>query len=296
MKKTLLATTLLVATAGVAAAEVTLGGSGRFGVTVENDGSYEQTLTDVRLTFNMDAKMETDSGITFGGRIRFRYNDGTSYTWGSPAMVYMEANGFRVEVGNANGAYDSAGLMWNSEIGLVDSSYGDPNNSYYGYFATGGLYADESMGVFASYSSGAVTARASYHVGDQEDDNIWSETSVSADYSANGLSLSFAYVEGSDGWATEKTTFVGAAYAIGDATNVGLNYFTGEAEDLVTLYANHSLGNGVTLAGYIADQDTYDTAYGIGASYDLGGGASVKGSYHDRGQESWADFGVQFSF
>ena len=293
MKKTLLATTLLVATAGLAAAEVNLSGSGRFGII--DSSSAVKTIIDTRLTFNIDAKMETDGGVTFGGRIRFRYNDGQSYTWGSPAMLYMETSGLRVEVGNANGAYDSAGLIWNSEIGLTDSSYGDPNNVYYGYFESLGYGNSSQMGIFASYSMGDFTARISYHVANQYVNNSDDETSVALDWSSNGFSVSAAYVTGTTG-VTEETTFIGAAYAIGDSTNVGLNYFTGDAPDLVTLYANHTMANGLTLAGYVADQDTYDTAFGIGASYPLGNGAAIKAAYHDRGTEDFSEFGVTFSF
>jgi outer membrane protein OmpU len=293
MKKTLLATTLLVATAGLAAAEVNLSGSGRFGII--DKSSAVKTIIDTRLTFNIDAKMETDGGVTFGGRIRFRYNDGQSYTWGSPAMLYMETSGLRVEVGNANGAYDSAGLIWNSEIGLTDSSYGDPNNVYYGYFENLDYGNANQMGIFASYSMGDLTARVSYHVANQNINNSDDETSISLDWSSNGFSVSAAYVTGTTG-VTEETTFIGAAYAIGDSTNVGLNYFTGDAPDLVTLYANHTMANGLTLAGYVADQDTYDTAFGIGASYPLGGGAAIKAAYHDRGADNFSEFGVTFSF
>lgn len=239
--------------------------------------------------------METDGGVTFGGRIRFRYNDGQSYTWGSPAMLYMETSGLRVEVGNANGAYDSAGLIWNSEIGLTDSSYGDPNNVYYGYFESLDYGNANQMGIFASYSMGDLTARVSYHVANQYVNNSADETSISLDWSSNGFSVSAAYVTGTTG-VTEETTFIGAAYAIGDSTNVGLNYFTGDAPDLVTLYANHTMANGLTLAGYVADQDTYDTAFGIGASYPLGGGAAIKAAYHDRGADNFSEFGVTFSF
>ncbi len=298
MKKTLLATTFLVATAGFAAAEVTVGGSGRFGISSDSSGGgSSDSWLETRLTFNFDAKMESDSGITFGGRIRMRNDDGQSYTWGSPAMLYMEANGFRMEVGNANGAYDSAGLMWNSEVGLTDTSYGDPNNSYQGAFASKTSYSSDTAGVFASYSAGSFTVRASYHVDHQYGPPIhWSESSVSADYSANGLSLSVAMVQGSSSH-TEDTTFVGAAYAIGDATNVGINYFTGDAPTLVTLYANHNLGNGLTIAGYIADEEfSANNYFGIGASYDLGGGAALKASYHDDGGYSYMDAGVTFSF
>lgn len=326
MKKTLLATTLLVATAGLAAAEshsgVSLSGSGRFGVLYSDDGTTSDSMVHTRLRFNIDAKMESDSGVTFGGRIRMQHANGSGYSavqWDdlndddimtidelsqvtqngarlSAAMLYMEANGFRVEVGNANGAYDSAGLMWNSEVGLTDTSYGDPNNTYIGYFSTG-PNGQNSMGLFASYSVGDLTARISYHDADQTDGaNNDTETSVSLDWSSNGFSLSLAHVDGEDPAATNDTTFVGVAYAIGDSTNVGLNFFSGDAPDLITLYANHTMASGLTLAGYVADQDGEDTAMGVGASYPLGGGAALKASYEERGDESRASAGVSFSF
>lgn len=305
MKKTLLATTLLVATAGLASAEVTLSGSGRFGVVYSNDGVTSDTMIHTRLRINVDAKMETDSGITFGGRIRIQHTDGellggaVAGAHASRAMLYMETSGVRVEVGNANGAYDSAGLMWNSEVGLKDTSYGDPNNTYIGYFSSGpdGAGSANAMGLFVSYSMGDFTARVSLHDADQSAGaNNDTETSVSVDWASNGFAVSAAYVTGEDPAATNDTTYIGAAYTIGDSTTVGLNYFTGDAPDLVTLYANHTLANGMTLAAYVADQDTYDTAFGLGASYPLGNGASLKAGYESRGDVSRASMGVTFGF
>ncbi|MDZ4394818.1 porin, partial [Cypionkella sp.] len=71
MKKILLSTTLLVATAGVAAAEVTLSGSGRFGLDYAENRAVETQLN-YRLRINVDAKFEADNGVTYGGRIRFQ--------------------------------------------------------------------------------------------------------------------------------------------------------------------------------------------------------------------------------
>lgn len=316
MKKTLLATTLLVATAGFASAEVTLSGSGRFGVLYSDNGVSSDTLIHTRLRVNIDAKMETDGGVTFGGRIRMQHVngsagslgidlvDGASFNYGaglSRAMLYMEANGLRVEVGNANGAYDSAGLIWNSEVGLTDTSYGDPNNTYIGLFASGTSVGatpwQYTMGIFASYSVGDFTARLSYHDMDQNDfiSSSGEEMSVSVDWASNGFAVSAAVVDGNSP-LTDDTTYIGAAYTIGESTTVGLNYFTGDAPDLITLYANHTLASGMTLAAYVADQDTYDTAFGLGASYPLGNGAAIKASYEDRGTSSRASMGVTFGF
>jgi hypothetical protein len=94
------------------------------------------------------------------------------------------------------------------------------------------------------------------------------------------LAVSAAYVT-SDFYGQDNFA-LGAQYTMGESTNVGLLFFGGDAPDLITLYANHTLASGLTLAGYVADQDGYDTAFGLGASYPLGGGAAIKGAYHDR--------------
>lgn len=67
MKKLLLATTALVATAGVAAAEVTITGFAELGVFDPGDDAPLQFHTDIDATFTMTA--ETDSGLSFGADI-----------------------------------------------------------------------------------------------------------------------------------------------------------------------------------------------------------------------------------
>ena len=74
MKKVLFATTALVATAGVAAAEVSVGGFGYFGVAHDSAAADETFVTHAtRLTFS--ASVETDSGVTFGASSRITISD-----------------------------------------------------------------------------------------------------------------------------------------------------------------------------------------------------------------------------
>ncbi len=79
MKKILIATTALVATAGVAAADVTLSGYGRFGMDYNSGAAVDTSKTRVtmRMRVNIDASTETDSGVTFGGRMRLQYDNGS---------------------------------------------------------------------------------------------------------------------------------------------------------------------------------------------------------------------------
>ena len=73
MKKVLFATTALVATASVAAADVTFSGYGRFGLEyrdIDATGEDSTNLTS-RLRLQIDASAESDAGVTFGARVRF---------------------------------------------------------------------------------------------------------------------------------------------------------------------------------------------------------------------------------
>jgi len=79
MKKILLATSALVMVAGAASAEVTLSGSGRFGIVYTDDGTTSDTALSYRMRVNVDASTETDSGVKFGGRIRMQYSNGQRF-------------------------------------------------------------------------------------------------------------------------------------------------------------------------------------------------------------------------
>jgi outer membrane protein OmpU len=313
MKKVLLASSALMMVAGAAMADVKISGSGRAGlVYFENSGLDNDTQVSYRLRFNVDASKETDSGVKFGGRIRFQDNTRGQASF-SGAYVYAESSGFRVEVGNSNTAYDSAALMYNSEIGYLDRSFGDPNGSYFS-FSSGGVPTGY-VGVYASYSVGDFNVQASVVNPDQfapvgtVQDN---EFGMSASYKTGPVTLSAAFVTNGAAINGNDNYFVGAEYAINDAANVGLQYFDngdtngalpGDNGKQVTLYGNYKLTNGVTVAGYIANNDELgnfpggqDTAYGIGASYDLGG-ATVAGAIHQGySGNTTADVGVKFSF
>ena len=78
MKKLLIASTALVATASVAAADVTFNGYGRFGL-IHNESDtasdVDNTQVEQRLRLNVVATSETDGGVKFGSRIRFQSDD-----------------------------------------------------------------------------------------------------------------------------------------------------------------------------------------------------------------------------
>ncbi len=314
MKKILLSTALMIATAGVAAAEVTLSGSGRFGIVNNDSASAGAASTQIqsRLRFNVNAKLETDSGVTFGGRIRFQHSNGSDFSAPvpaggstgasfSPAMLYAEYNGLRVEVGNANSAYDSVALMYDSELGYRGTGFGDPQGSYYG-FSSGPYDALESnrVGIYVAYTVSGVNLKASYIQPDQTvTGSSNDESTLAIDYTFGQITVAAAGAWNGGGIANNDLVFLGAAYAFSDLGKVGINYNDNgpTVAETITIYGNYKFG-ATTVGAYATDSDGVgdDTAFGIGASYDIGG-ATIAGSIQSGfAGEVITDLGVSMDF
>ena len=70
------------------------------------------------------------------------------------------------------------------------------------------------------------------------------------------------------------------------------------ANDLAVALSVSGTFGGVGVTAFASqNRDFQNTdAFGVGASYDLGGGASVLGGVSDNGTNTTADLGVSFSF
>lgn len=337
MKKVLFATTALVVSGGIAAADVTISGYGRTGVLYQEDGvrggDTNDAIVQSRLRMNVDASTSSDSGIDFGGRIRVQWDQGDDSTTLAPGYIYMSTQGLRVEIGNSNTAFDSAGLMYAPEIGVFDRSYGTPRGLFYAYntdnypnrYLTAGeeedLGLNDYMGVFASYTVGDLTVRGSVVNPDQVTPNnlLDKEIGISVDYVWNNIELSAAAVQDGFGIEGNDQYFAGVRYGFSDMAHVGLNYNdNGSFSEVVTigdldpvefdenfgttwtLYGDYTFGL-TTIEGYVAHNDADDlnetnTAFGLGANYDLGG-ARLSGSVQRGFNDLYtADMGVRFDF
>lgn len=303
MKKILLASTMLAAFATVADAEtgVKISGYGRIGLTYDGNDAFLHT----RLRFNIDATTETDSGVTFGGRIRLQSDGGRADAYGyynsdrlSPALLYVEYEGLRVEAGNVNTAFDSAALIYDSEIGLLDSSYGDSQSSFFSFSTS--TYPYSYAGVYASYSMSGFTAQASVVDPDHyaAATGLEAETSIALSYSTEQFTVSAAGAWNGAGVDGNDIFFIGGAYNLSDVATVGLNYIDEGTDALgktIVLYGSYKM-DAVTVKGYVGSSDAYDgTVIGIGADYDLGG-AKLTGSVQNNGDDTVADVGVRFNF
>ncbi len=317
MKKILLASSILVGTAGLAAAqEVTLNGSGRFGLVYVDDGvGPSDTFLSYRLRFNIDAATETDTGIKFGGRIRLQYDAGDTIEDGqgaaelNAAMLFVESQGFRMEVGNANTAFDSLSTLYNAELGFISSTTGSYSPFSYDSYSSGpwGAPIADKVGIFTSYTAGALTARLSYvdysRIGDNAP-GLVNETGVSIDYDAGMFKLGVGYVANGAGNGDNDVYALLGEYGVNSETNVGIQLIGqngGVDNRTLTLYGNTKMASGVTLGAFLsgisADVDYANNyAIGLGAGYDLGG-PTLKGTIQQGfDDQTYADLGINFSF
>lgn len=288
MKKVLLATTLLAASATVAAAEVTVGGNARMGVVY--DGNANGTTTSktlftsrVRVVFTMSG--ETDGGLAFGASVRndqsgqgnTRNGDSTVFISGAFGKITFGDNdsAANVLVGHV-GATSLTGLGDNNELGYLGQS---KTSVLYEYStgplavalslgqrniaatATAAAIADEAASIAVKYSADTFYAAIGY-----EDTKTDDQTSVAVGGSFSGVDVKFV--------AADRKSWADTHYAL----SVGYSM------------------DGVGVTAFYADKGP-SNAYGLGASYDLGGGAKVVGGIQKvKGAKAVADLGLTFSF
>ncbi|MDO5631994.1 MAG: porin [Paracoccus sp. (in: a-proteobacteria)] len=326
MKKALFASTALVLSAGVAAADITLSGYGRTALSYHSDpgDTVSKTHMQSRVRLNIHATTSSDIGVDFGARFRIQWDQGDTSTGVNPGQIYATYQGATVQIGNVYTAFDEAGLIYESEIGLLSRSFGNPLGEYYAYssksYGTYSLGEDEGnrMGLAGIYSVGDLTARVSYVEPNQRLRNLpegtKEELGVSVDYKWNDLQLSAAAVQNGGGYDNNDQYFVGAYYTMpGTDNGIGLNWndngdvlwISQEQRNLgksITLYGDYVVAPQTTLSAYIAHNDgewaakETDNAFGIGFKYDLGG-AYLAGAV-ERGyeKETRGDLGVRFNF
>jgi hypothetical protein len=144
MKRLLLSTTLLVASAGFAQAQaVSIGGEGRMGIVYENirlpGASFSGWAQENRLVLTFDVTVTADHGLTFGGFSRVQIDNGSTGRF-SGSSIYAEANGFRLSFGNLDGAIITAGVAGGYPgcgVGYVGGHYCGDSAGLVGLFYIG---------------------------------------------------------------------------------------------------------------------------------------------------------------
>ncbi|MES2845555.1 MAG: porin [Pseudomonadota bacterium] len=281
MKKILLATTVLVGTAGFAAAEVTLSGSARMGVISTEGGDVEFTSR-ARVVFNLAG--ETDGGLAFGASFRADNADEANDD-GSAGSVFISGAFGKLSMGDVDGAANAA-VGHISGVGLT--GLGDYNESTFIANGDGGSdalyeYSTGDLGFYLSATNPrdgdvAMSAAVSYAMGDYSFALGYEDDGDDTDHIIVGANATFGAV-------TVKARYGEASGGV-DGSQMGVSVdYSMDALTLTAFYNDDEELGGVE-------------AYGLGAAYDLGGGASVVGGYVENktsGEPSY-DLGVSFSF
>ncbi|MBQ4823922.1 MULTISPECIES: porin [unclassified Leisingera] len=331
MKKVLFATTALIATAGMAAAEVKISGYGRFGLDYNEAnktvvGRSETNITS-RLRFTFDASTETDGGVTVGARARaqFENRDGTPGTGAfNGAQFHVAYGGLRVNVGNIWGAIDNMpGFYLETRsvgIGIDGAGFNSLVTNVAGNGFDWDTYTSAAAGrngIEALYSAGGFSGHLSYSQANggtvAGSANGTERTAVHVAYTFGDWTAALGYQD-SNVATEDKLVFTvagdlgqfGVRLAYGnnmDAVTVG-----GVAQDVdkITLAGNVELGAASTLVAFVSSEDnpagtgvngTDGTAFGINYSYDLGGGVSFEaGAVESSSDFTTVQAGLYFSF
>lgn len=291
MKKVLFATTALIATAGVAAADVSFGGYGRFGATYDSSAVTELASTS-RFRLNIDGSTEADNGLTFGARIRIQ-DSATTVGVLNGANFYVKAGGLKVSVGNTPGVIDTQNGAYAQSLGLTALGYHNvvANSAVNGFWGFDG-YSSGGNGreaVAISYAAGDFSVAASYSNSGGEE-----RTGVGASYAFSGWTVALAYQDSSVA-ANDKTVLT----VSGNVGIADLNFAVADNSGTLKfgIGADFSVGAATKVSAFVNSEDTAGEAYGLGVKHDLGGGASVRGAVvQTAAGTTLADLGLHFNF
>ncbi len=298
MKKILFATTALVATAGVAAAEVNISGWAEIGVIGgKRYGDVTQFHTDTDVDFNMSG--EADNGLKFGASVDLDEASafGTQDDFG--VSYFIAFGGARLDMGDVDGGFDAA--MKEVNIG---GSIDDSETWHDGFSGNSGLDGThEGQIATFSYNFDSFTGYLSNEIDDDGVDGpVWG---LGARYGVElaganiGVGIGYQQVDIKTGSNNTKGFDVGTTSIWGISLDTKLdsgiearvNYseqdMPGAAKNQTHLglgfgYSMNALTVGVNYGkvenvGGVSTAE--DTGYGLAVNYDLGGGLVVQFGY-----------------
>ncbi len=270
MKKVLFATTALVATAGVASADVALSGSAEMGVVGGSGSTITQFHQDIDVTFTLSG--ETDGGITFGAAIDIDEVAGAApsvATTGDDGgvAIFISGDFGTLTMGDTDGGFDAG--MQEVNIGSP-GSIDDAETTHAGYTGNNGLDGFYDGQVLSySYSVSGFTITGSIEMDD--DANHGATTApVSATAGARAAAFNIptnaGELVGGDGLTGDAVFGIGASYAGtfgGGSYTIGGGYQT--VEDFDPVLAG---GQSISITG-ISATVALDNGLSAGVNYSM---------------------------
>lgn len=282
MKKILLATSAVALMAGAASAEIALSGSARMGLVYADTPAGSDTEFSSRVRIVFTASGETDTGLSFGASMRADQNGGnTDGTENGDSTVFISGGFGKLTMGDVGGAADAL-------VGQVSGVGYGPNDALQEI----GFVGTDKTAAYYEYSTGALT----FGLGAGQI-NGGGELSVGVKYATDAFSVALAY-EDSD---LVDAVHLGGSATFGAATLKARISDFDTADDIAWATSIDYAIDATTITAFYTDFGDSDVQhYGIGAAYDLGGGATVAGGIVQQDaagvDSTFADVGLKFSF
>ncbi len=276
MKKVLLASTALILTAGVAAADghagISLSGSANAGIKY-NDGAADEFTIHNEVNMKISGAGATDSGLEFGAFIDI---DEDSV---DDAEVFISGLFGTVTVGGVDPATDGFGI---ADVGFDGIGADDAAEQFKNATAGADIVYSYSASGFTFTASGETNGASSYAAAISYATDIFNvgigyvEDTDGATFDTDGDDVADLTVGTNSTWTvaagvSQGPVSLNAIYSDwslgGEGYGVDASFTTGA----VTVTAVYSNASGVSAGGPIGD------SYGIGFSMPLGGGLSVAG-------------------
>ena len=273
-----------MATASVAAADVTFSGMGRFGVkTTSTTGAATVTDITTRMQFNVKASVELESGITLGAASRWRSTDGTADVGFNAPTLTMSTGGLTLVVGNNYGQMYTAGAG-GYNVGLTGLGFNADAFTGFDEYSSNGT---GPQGADVNYTMGNLSMGVSHSKGTKS-------TQAAVSYTAGSVTLAAGMQDGK--LKADDYSVVSVDYEFGNGS-VGLKYGDNNGTKTTVLGGSFDIAAATSLTAFVKDTNTatVKNVYGIGVSHDLGG-AKLQAGYVDNATGSVADFGITFNF
>ncbi len=284
MKKLLLASTAVVMSAGVAAADVALSGDAWMGLRYTSNATPEvQMISRARVTFTMSG--ETDSGMAFGAS--FRADNAPAAALGTGGAVYISGDFGKLSMGDVSSALDATSFR-TRHIGVLENGGAGARTAVLGQAGNlpAALYEFSMDGFKAALSVGQFTGAAATQVYSIGASYTMDGFGVGLGYEQNGSNDSHVLISGQANFdPVSVRAFYGQRRTGGVNTDqYGLDVHASFDEITVQLRATRDFANATHL--------------GAGVVYDLGGGAKLGASINNvsAGNVTTADVGLAFSF
>ena len=285
MRKVLLATTALVAAAGVTAANADISISGNY--------EWEYTTNDAGTTWgddghiNITAVNAADNGLTFTAKSVITNNSGANASNTEANYISVAGDFGTIILGDYD---DSAATAMDGALGANNDIETQGGNT--GASTVSGIGGAADI-IYMSPSLSGFKVGVSKDLTDDDTDQDDGKTDMAITYSIGGASVYYGNADDDTSMGI-KGSIAGLTVAIGNKNQSGT---TVKANDVAVKY---TLANGVTLAAYSANGTTAAgakaKASNIGASYQLVPGVKLNAESGKLDDANYTWVAVNMSF